>query len=59
MARKPVTELKEKKILKNELNKEMFIFLLVKKVEIKTAKKASAPKAKKAPAKKAAAKDAE
>lgn len=41
MARKPVTELKEKKILKNELNKEMFIFLLVKKVEIKTAKNGS------------------
>lgn len=41
MAIKPATELKEKQILKNEQNKEMFIFLLVKQVVIKMTKNGS------------------
>lgn len=38
MAKQPVTELKDKKILNNPMGEEMFLFLLVKKVEVKVAR---------------------
>lgn len=38
MGKQPITELKDKKILNNEVGEELYIFLLVKKVELKIAK---------------------